>query len=212
MMTQMKAVLAGVGGFGREVICWARDAAAAGTFPELVGYLNDNSESLANFGYKLPYLGEIKRYIPNSETLLIVAIADPAGRRLVTEALLDKGSRFATLIHPSAVVARSATIGVGTIVCPHALVSADAKVGNFVIVNANSSVGHDVCIGSYCTLSAHVDITGGVIVGEDVFFGSGVSVVPHIRIGKNAKIGIGAVVVRSVADGGTMYADPARKL
>jgi sugar O-acyltransferase (sialic acid O-acetyltransferase NeuD family) len=211
MMTQVKCVLIGAGGFGREVICWARDAAASGVFPELVGYTNDDSESLADYKYDLPYLGSIRDYLPTSDTSLIVAIGDPGGRRTVTSELLKRGGHFATLIHPSAVVARSSTVGVGSIICPHAMVSADAKIGDFVIINAHSSVGHDVSLGSYCTLSAHVDITGTVSVGEEVFFGSGVRVVPNVRIGKGSKIGIGSVIIRSVPDGATMYAAPARK-
>jgi len=212
MMTRVKCVLVGGGGFGREVICWARDAAKGGPFPELIGYTNDDVESLADFDYELPYLGSITDYLPAPGTSLIIAIGDPAARRAVSSELLKRGGHFTTLIHPSAVVASSAAVGAGTIICPHALVSADASVGEFAIINAHSSVGHDVSLGSYCTLSSHVDITGGVTVGEDVFFGSGARVVPNIRIGRAAKIGIGAVILRSVPDGATMYAAPARQL
>ncbi|MGB8399279.1 acetyltransferase [Bradyrhizobium sp.] len=212
MMKNSFVILVGAGGFGREVICWARDARAAGKFPEIRGYLDDAGDTLAKYSYGLPYLGAVTSYAAQGDESYLMGIVDCGQKERIAEALVKKGGGLATLIHPSAVIASSAVIGGGSVVCPHALVSADATVGRLVTINVHSSVGHDVTLGDYCTLSAHVDVTGAVAVGKKVFFGSGATVVPRISIGDGAIIGAGAMVIRSVPEGVTMYAAPARKL
>jgi sugar O-acyltransferase (sialic acid O-acetyltransferase NeuD family) len=116
------------------------------------------------------------------------------------------------LIHPSAVVARTAILGEGVVVCPHAFVSADAVVGDLCAINGSSSIGHDVKLGSFATLSAHVDLTGWVNVDECVFFGSGARVLPKVQIGRGARIGAGAIVMRSVPADAVVYAPPSKRL
>lgn len=210
-MTDERLILVGAGAFGRELINWADDAAAAGGLP-ISGFLDASAHALDKFGYALEYLGPIESYQPQEGDRLVMAIGDPLAKKRLAEELLAKGAQFARLVHPSAVVARSAVLGVGTVVCPGAVISADATLGNFVAVNALSGVGHDVVVGDYSTLSSHVDLTGWVEVGEACFFGTGARVLPKVVIGKEARVGAGAVVMRSVAAGAVMFTTPAKKL
>jgi len=206
-----RLILVGAGGFGRELINWADDIAAQGG-QAFAGYLDINANVLAGSAYTLPWLGTPDSYVPQAGDELVIAIADPAGKRAVTDRLRAQGARFGCLIHPSAVVARTAVLGEGVVLCPHALVSADARVGDFVAVNTLSSVGHDAVVGAYSTLSAHVDLTGYVQVGEDCFFGSGARVLPKVKIGARARIGAGATIMRNVAEDAVMFTMPAKKL
>lgn len=205
-------ILVGAGRFARELIDWAEDRAALTGGPRVSGFLDASAGALDGFDYQLDYHGTIEDYQPQPHERLLMAIGEPREKRRVAQLLKARGARFATLIHPSAVVARSARLGEGVVVCPHALVSADATVGDFVAVNALSGVGHDVVVGAYSTLSSQVDLTGAVQVGECCFFGSGARVLPDITVGAEARIGAGAVVMRTVAAGAVMYAAPARKL
>ena len=141
-----------------------------------------------------------------------MAIGDPKAKKALYAELKSKGASFASLIHPSAVIARTAKLGDGVVVCPQAFISADAVVGDLCAINGNASVGHDVCLGSFSTLSSHVDLTGWVQVDECVFFGSGARVLPKVKIGCGARIGAGAVVMRSVPADTVMYAPPAKRL
>lgn len=209
---QERWILVGAGRFARELICWAEDTAEQRGTPPVTGFLDESAGALDGFSYQLSYCGAIEAYQPQRNDRLLMAIGDPVEKRRVAHMLKQRGAQFATLVHPSAVVARTARLGEGVVLCPHALVSADAVVGDLVAINAASSIGHDVVLGAYSTLSAQVDLTGGVQVGECCFFGSGARVLPRITVGAEARIGAGAVVMRKVAPGAVMYAAPARKL
>ncbi len=204
--------LVGGGAFGRELINWAADAARAGGLPPLTGFLDQSEHALDGFAYTLAWRGTIEDYEPVAGERLVIAIAEPEPKRQVVELLRARGARFASLVHPTAVIAGSARLGEGVVACPFALVSADAQVGDFVSINTMSSVGHDVRLGDFSTLSAHVDLTGRVEVGPACFFGSGAKVLPDVRIGERARIGAGAVVMRHVKAGAVMYAPPAKQL
>ncbi|WP_077036110.1 acetyltransferase [Pelomonas sp. KK5] len=211
-MNPSSLTLVGCGAYARELINWIADAEAAGRLPPLAGFLDETPDSLDGFPYTLAYRGRADDYEPVPGEALVMAIADPNTKRRVADQLKAKGAWFATVIHPSAVIAGSARLGEGVTVCPFALVSADATVGDFVAINAMSSVGHDVQLGAFSTLSAHVDLTGRVIVGEEVFFGTGAKVLPGVKIGERAKIGAGALIMRNVKADAVMYTAPARQL
>jgi sugar O-acyltransferase (sialic acid O-acetyltransferase NeuD family) len=209
-MASERLVIVGGGGFGRELICWAADCAEAGRSPPLAGIIDDGADPLVGYDYSTPRMAGIEDYRPADGDLLVIAIGDPSTKRQVAEKLRARGARFATLIHPSAIVARSARLGEGVVICPQAMVSADASVGQLVIVNALSSVGHDVRIGDYSTLSAHVDLTGFVSLETGVMVGSGAKVLPKVKVGEGATIGAGATVYRNVPAGATVYTAPAK--
>ena len=209
-MKMKRLVIVGAGGFGRELMSWAGHAQGASW--DQLAWVDDNPQALAGFSYDLPWLGTLHAFRPDAGDLCIVAAGEPSTKRQMVASLRASGARFATLVHPSAVVARSATLAEGCVICPLAFISADAQLAAFVTVNALSSVGHDVVLGAFSTLSAHVDLTGGVTVGESAFFGTGAKVVPGVRIGSHARIGAGSTVMRSVTDAATVYTTPAKKL
>lgn len=211
-MAVKRLIVAGCGAFARELINWAEDAAEAGRGERITGFLDANPAALEGYPYQLEWRGDIDDYQPVDGEAVIVAIGDPAGKRAVVSRLRERGAVFATLVHPSAVIARSAMLGEGVVVCPQSVISADARVGDFVAVNVLSSIGHDVKLGAFSTLSSHVDLTGFVQTGEGVFLGSGAKVLPKLTIGAGAKIGAGATVMRSVAEDAVLYTAPARKL
>lgn len=204
-------ILVGGGAFARELIGWAEHGALEGE-ALISAFLDDSPNALDGFGYQLDYLGTIDDFQPSAGDRLIMAIGDPGHKRRIAEMLKSRGAQFAQLVHPSAVVSRTAQLGEGVVLCPQALVSANARVGDLVAVNSFSGVGHDVVLGAYSTLSSQVDLTGWVSVGDGCFFGSGARVVPKVKIGAGARIGAGATVLRNVPDGATMYTAPARKL
>ncbi len=211
-MTTPFITLVGAGAFARELISWNEHAVSASGAPAVTGFLDVNEKALDGFDYRLKYRGTVDDYAPLEGEQLLVAIGDPLAKQRVVTALRARGARFAGLVHPSSVVARSAKLGEGVVVCPLAMVSADARVDGFVAINAMSSIGHDVGLGEFSTLSAHVDLTGRVQVGACCFFGTGAKVLPGVRIGERARIGAGTLIMRNVESDATMYAAPAKKL
>lgn len=211
-MMNQRLILVGAGAFGRELINWVDDLVQVGRSKPIVGFLDASPSALDGFSYDIPYLGSIESYEPLSGDQLLMAIGDPIAKKKIYLDMKARGSNFAQLIHPSAVVSRTANLGEGVVICPQAFVSADATVGDLCAINGCASVGHDVKLGAFSTLSAHVDLTGWVQIGECVFFGSGARVLPKVKVGANARIGAGAVVIRNVVAGAVMYALPAKRL
>ena len=207
-----RLILVGCGAFARELINWVDDLVSLGKCFPVTGFLDDNKNALQGYAYSLPHLGNIASYAPQADDQLLMAIGDPHDKKALFTELKSKGANFYSLIHPSAVIARSAKLGEGVVVCPQAFISADAVIGDLCSINGNASVGHDVRLGSFSTLSSHVDLTGWVQVEECSFFGSGARVLPKLKVGKGARVGAGAVVVRSVAANTVMFAPPAKRL
>jgi len=122
-------------------------------------------------------------------------------RRTMFRKLTDSGFRFATLVHPSAVVATDVELGEGTQVMAGSIVQTGARIGSNVIVNTRASVDHDCRIGDHCHLAPGVVLSGGVLVGHSCHLGTGAIVIQNVTIGHEALIAAGAVVARAIAPG-----------
>lgn len=204
-----RTIVVGGGGFGRELMCWVEDCAAAGRLPPLAGFIDDKPDELPPYA---PRLGSVQDYTPREGDLLALAIAKPAIKRHVTGLLKGRGARFAQVLHPSTTIVRTAVTGEGLVMCPQTMLMPDTRVGDFVTILNFSGMGHDSVIGDYTTLSSLCDVMGNVTVGSDVFMGSGSRLLPGIKVGDGAMIGAGATVIRSVKPGTTVYVTPPKTL
>lgn len=203
-----RLIIIGAGGFGREVLAWS----VAGQPPwKIKGFLDDNPGALGCKSTGVPILASIDGYEPVAEDVFLCAIGQPALRRSTFEKLKRRGGRFATFVHPTALVADRATLEEGVIICPFALVSVDSRVGEGTMIYYHSSVDHDAVIGRWCQISAHCDITGAATLGAEVFMGSHAAILPGVRVGDRAVVGAGAVVVSDVRPGATVVGVPARE-
>jgi len=143
---------------------------------------------------------------------IALGLGSEAHRRAVAERILKNGGTLATIVHPSAVVSRSASIGAGTVVLAQAVVGVSAKVGRFCIINTAATVDHDCDLADGVNLCPGVHLSGSVHIGEDAFLGTSAAILPGIRIGARAKVGAGAVVTADVADRATVAGVPARSI
>ena len=114
------------------------------------------------------------------------------------------------LVHPSAVVSPSATLGRGTVVFPRAVVNAAAIVGAGVIINTGAIVEHDVAVGDDAHVSPGAILCGAARVGVAGWIGAGAVVLPCVAVGERSVVGAGSVVCRAVGDCVTVTGVPAR--
>ncbi len=131
-------------------------------------------------------------------------------RRDYVEQATAHGFNFATLVHPSAVVAPSAQLGPGTIVGAGAVIGAQTRIGTHVIVNRGVLVGHHTRVGDYVTISPGANVAGRVTVGEQAYIGIAAVVLDHRAVGAGSVVGAGALVTRDVADRTRVQGLPAR--
>ncbi len=114
------------------------------------------------------------------------------------------------LVHPSAVLSPSCSIGAGSVVMPRVVVNAQARVGVAAILNTGCIVEHDCLVGDGVHVSPHATLAGAVTVGACSWIGAGATVIQGITIGSSTTVGAGAVVIRDAGDNLTLVGSPAR--
>lgn len=129
-------------------------------------------------------------------------------RRRATERAAEHAA-WATIVHATAWVSPTASLGPGTVVLAGAVINAGASVGAHVIVNTRAVVEHDVVVGDFVHLAPGAVVGGGARVGEAAFVGLGALVRDHVAVGARAVVGMGAVVLEAVADDTTVIGHPA---
>lgn len=122
------------------------------------------------------------------------------------------GLLSATLMHPRAFVASSATVGEGCQVLARASVCADAVLHADCIVNTAAVVDHECILMEGVHIAPGAVLCGCVSVGRCSFIGAGAVVLPRVRIGEHALVAAGAVVTHDVPAGDAVAGVPAKPL
>jgi sugar O-acyltransferase (sialic acid O-acetyltransferase NeuD family) len=213
MSNQGRIILAGGGGFCRELYFWVADCHAAGRLPPIGGYLDDAGPSLARLSYDdMPWLGSIDSYDPKPGDGVLLAVGTPKTKRAIHGKLSVRGAQFPQLIHPDTRVVRTAQLGEGVIMCPQTAANPDVIIERFVTFNASSGAGHDAHIGEFTMISSLVDILGYTKIGRDVMIGDSATILPKVKVGDGSTIGAGSLVYRSVPAGATTYGAPSKMM
>lgn len=206
-----KIYIVGAGGFGRELLWWIKDINKVAPTWEIVGFLDDDSHALAAYECDYKIVGSIKDWEPKEDEEFALALGSPSLKRKIVDVLKNKGAKFATIIHPTAMLSEFAHCGEGFIMFPYSKLSANSTVGDFVTL-LSSPIGHDTIIGDYSVISGNCNIVRNVVIGKDVFLAAGVSIAQDIHIGDGAYLGIGSVILKDVQPGAVMFGNPARPM
>lgn len=207
-------VLYGASELGRDVASMGPALLDAWQGPTLHGFVDDRGALHGSRILDLPVLGGGDWLETEAAAGLgvVVTIGDPAIRRRIADRLAAKGVRFATLVHPSAVLSPWVQIGEGSIVLARCTFTADIRIGRHVVFNPGCTVAHDVVVEDYVYVSPGVDLAGRVTIEHSAYLGIAASVVPGCRVGARSVVGAGAVVVRDVPPDVTAVGVPARVL
>lgn len=152
-------IIIGAGGLGREVYDLAID-----TGEYTVRGFVDANPSAAPGG--APVLGTPDDYEIQPGDVFVCAIGNPVVRRKCVETLQQRGARFATLIHPTAIVSPTAQVGQGSIVKPYVTIGSLASVGEHTVVQPHATLEHDVRVGSFCLIGAGSVMQGATTAAD----------------------------------------------
>lgn len=140
----------------------------------------------------------------------IVAIGDNALRMRLGAHLRSLRCPMPVLVHPSAAVSPTATLGGGTVVMAHAVINARARIGTDCIINTSAIIEHDCILGDGVHTAPRSVMGGNCHLGAATLFGIGAVARPGTRIGSKAIVGAGAVVVSAIPEGAIVTGIPAK--
>ncbi len=210
----IRVVGIGAGGHAQAII----EALQLAGNTEIVGLLAPEQARVGSTVLGVPVLGD-DELLP---TLLSQGIRHaflgvgsterPDARVRLFRMLCEKGFILVSVMHPSAVVSRSARLGAGTVILANAVVGSMAELGDNVIVNSGAIVEHDCRVGNHCHVAPGALLAGGVRVGPKSHVGLGARIIENVTIGANSVVGAGAVVVGDVTDDVIVVGVPARVL
>lgn len=132
-------------------------------------------------------------------------------RRQLYEQFKTRGYRFASIVHPYAIIAADVVLSEGVQVMAGAIIQPGCHIGANTVINTGSVVDHDCHVGDHTHISPGATLSGGVQVGENAHIGTGATVIQGVKIGRNSLVAAGAVVIRDVPDGATVAGVPAKE-
>lgn len=155
-------------------------------------------------------ISDIETLMEKNHAQIIIAIgSNPIRKKIVERLSLDK-EFYATVVHKTAVISPSVTLGEGTVIMPGVVINAEAKIGRHSILNSSSVIEHDCIIEDFVHVSPGAVLTGGVIIDKGVHIGANATVIPLKQIGQWSTIGAGSVVLEDIQEQVVAVGVPAR--
>ena len=202
-------VVVGAGRQGRNV---AEILALTPTATPVAGFLDD-TKRLGDCVDGQPVRGGFERLADPSFVAghrWIVAVGDCSVRYDVASRLDAMGAQFASAIHPTVLISKTARLGRGLYLAGYSNVRQDSWIGDWCIVESGVMVGANAQLGAACLIGGGSQLTGGASTGDRTLIASGVVLGLEIAVGADCVIGANAAVIRDVPDNCTAYGVPAR--
>lgn len=175
--------------------------------------LDDHSGGDEISGY--PILCDIKdayrKYGNYEDVKFVYQLYRPDVIRERTKILYDlkiPTEKFATFIHPTVMVAKSAKMGYGNILLANVVVNCNAMLGNFNTVNSGTLLGHDITIGNNNYFAGQVCVGSGLHIGNMNFIGLNTSIRNGITIGDGNIVGMATNITKDISNDNIVYGNP----
>jgi sugar O-acyltransferase (sialic acid O-acetyltransferase NeuD family) len=164
------------------------------------------------------------RHLGGDDTVLLHAPDDvrlvngvgSAASTALRQEIYDRFTRerycFATVIHPSAVIAPEVQIEDGVQIMAGAILQSGSRVSSNAIINTGAIVDHDCVVGAHAHVAPGAVLSGCVRVDPRAHIGTGACIIQGVSIGAGSVVGAGAVVIKDVPPGVTTVGVPARTI
>lgn len=207
----LPVIILGAGGHSKVLIETLLASSAV-----IKGIVDSNPTLAGSRILGVPVLGGddvVDKFTPSQIRLVngVGSIGLPILRQRLYERFKLLGYDFATVIHPSAVVASDVIFGEGAEVMAGTVIQPGSHIGCNAIINTRASVDHDCIIGDHVHISPGVTLSGGVDVGAGSHIGTGATLIQGISIGCGCLVAAGAVVVKDISGGVMVRGVPARE-
>ena len=206
----MVLLIYGTGGAGIEVYDLAKRTNKLSRKYSAIYFVNDFIYEKEFYGTRTFHFETCKETVGNDEAEFIIAVGEPASRRILFDKIKSAGYSLATLVDETAIISDTATISEGCIINAYTVISSEVVMKEICFVMFGAIIGHHALIESNCVICPKATVGGYSKVGTQTFLGIGSSMMQRVDIGKEAIVGMGSMVFRSVEDGTTVIGNPAR--
>jgi len=206
-----------IGGYGNGTVVQStvEDINKANPTWEVIGFLNDREKGWIN---GKPVLGPIDKatvanYLKDDNIYFFYTLISVKLNYKFLHKLHDLEipiERFATIIHPTAVISSFAELGHGVCIQPFVSVGPNVKIGNHVQIFAQSLVGHNATLDDYSYVANNACIGASVHLHEGAYLGTNATTLENINLGMWSLVGIGSVVLKDVPEYAKVVGNPAR--
>ncbi|MBN9519689.1 sugar O-acyltransferase [bacterium] len=209
-----KLVILGTSGNAYDILDLVDAINRSGTVWEIAGFLDD-ARARGSRCEDYEVLGGVRDAANLTGVEFVNTIGGDRTFRKRAELVAMMGvppERFATLVHPAALVSRRARLGAGTCVNGLARVASGVSIGNHVWLGTGCTVDFGGGVDDFVLVGPGALIGGGVRVESSAYIGAGAALRQRVVVGRKAQVGLGAVVIGDVAAGTTVVGNPARTL
>jgi sugar O-acyltransferase (sialic acid O-acetyltransferase NeuD family) len=205
-------IIIGARGFGREVYFTALQSVGYRKQFMIKGFLDNKPDDQISEDIFPPVLGDVESYLPGNDDLFICALGKVKDKVKYSKIILDKGGRFATVVHKDVTKYSNTKIGAGCIVMKGVHLSLNVVVEDFSTIMVNSVIGHDAIIGAWSHTGPYVFVGGGSAIGTEAQLHVRSTILSGLKIGEKAVVGAGSVVIKNVESGTTVFGNPAKNI
>ncbi len=142
----------------------------------------------------------------------IIGVGDNEVRRKIFKELKTKSCKYISVIHPTAVISKSAIIKNGSFIGSRVVITNDVTISENSIINTSAIIDHNSIIGAHSHIAPGVKIAGNVTIGKLCFIGVGSTIKDGISISDKVLLGAGAVATKDLETNSTFVGIPAKKL
>jgi acetyltransferase EpsM len=212
-----KLVILGGSGIGMIAASVAHDLGGH----EVLGFLNDDYDSGQLIGKykKFPVLGktgDLHKFLGDENVQIFLGYVGLQREKATfekIEALDIPSNRFATLIHPTAIIPSGmCSLGHGVLMSPLSQLSPDVTIHDNCILLPNSFVGHDSTLQKFAHIATNSVVGANVVIGRAVHIGSNATIREKVKIGDFSLVGAGAVGLNDVKEDSVVIGNPAEVL
>lgn len=183
---------------------------------EVCGLYHYNSERTGKQDHGFNIIGSFNDLFSKNDLKgmnFLLTMGDNQIRATLSEKIMSMGGNVPTLIHPSAVISRFASISpIGVYIYAFTLVQANSTIGNNTVLLSHVNISHNSSIGNSCF------IAGGTIIGaytnvcDEVFIGQGaISISGKVKeIGHKAYVGARSLITKDIPPHAIVMGQPAK--
>ena len=114
------------------------------------------------------------------------------------------GYDIPNLIHPSAIIENSASMGEGNQVMGGAIIGSGVKISDNCIINSGSIISHDSILKNNAHITPGGTLAGKVYIGENTIIGMNATIFIGVKIGKNVVISNGLNIINDILENSTV--------